>query len=209
MKINMMNIIILIIVAILGALFIFGIGSIISGYIESRNEFDPYDYADTSMHLHNEIQGFNSRFNSYSEMQTGSQVKALCNILISNANTYADEINKIPFVSYNDGNNINAWAVVYEKKIVEYNDFLNKLINMVEVKHNYYIVCSYSSTGVLRGISINYDKQNTKSNFSNIEKNKCEDIDEIFNVELTSGQLINYSKTMINENKYNDENEDR
>ncbi|MCR5186623.1 MAG: hypothetical protein K6D97_05865 [Clostridia bacterium] len=203
MKINMMNIIILVVVAILGALFIFGIGSIISDNwldVESRNEFDPYDYANTSKYLHNETQGLNRRFNSYSEIQTGSQVKALCNILISNANTYADEINKIPFVSYNDGNNINAWAVVYEKKIVEYNDFLNKLLNMVEVKHNYYIVCSYSSSGVLRGISINYDKQNTKSNFSNIEKNKCEDIDEIFNVELTSGQLINYSKTMINEN---------
>ena len=54
-----------------------------------------------------EIQSFNNQFDSYSGEQSGSNVKKLVERLIANANTYAEEVRKLPTVKvYKNGSTL-------------------------------------------------------------------------------------------------------
>lgn len=120
-----------------------------------------------------EIEGFNSTFTAYEGVQTGSNVKALLQRLIANANTYKEEPVKIPSVSYNAGTgeaesknkNYNGQyvAVTAENSTAIYVDFLNKLAKGMDLKHPYKVVLTSSTQGVIAGITINYDKDSTSN----------------------------------------------
>ena len=113
-----------------------------------------------------EIEGFNSTFTSYQGQQTGSNVKALINRLVANANTYAEEPAKIPCVSYNKGTgevgkneglDNKAVGVYVENQTALYLNFLSKLSQGMDLKHKYFLVMTNSTSGILSGITINYD----------------------------------------------------
>lgn len=123
-----------------------------------------------------EIEGFNSTFTSYEGVQTGSQVKALVNRLISNANTYKEEPAKIPCISYNSGEgeadqgknknlDTTGAAVVNENDTALYTKYLNVLSKGLDLKHPYRVVVTSSTEGVIAGITVNYDKGDNTENF--------------------------------------------
>ncbi|MCR5185982.1 MAG: hypothetical protein K6D97_02555 [Clostridia bacterium] len=129
-----------------------------------------------------EIEGFNSTFTSYQGEQTGSQVKALLNRLVANANTYAEEPAKIPCISYNtdDNNppaeigknsayNKQAYGVFVEGQTSAYLNFISKLSQGMDLKHKYYLVMTNSTSGVLSGITINYAKHSDTANDENFQ----------------------------------------
>ena len=125
-----------------------------------------------------EIEGFNSTFSSYEGVQTGSSVKALVGRLISNANTYKEEPAKIPSVSYNKGASESGKnsdqdkkyaAVTAENTTSNYVRFLNTITKGLDSKHPYRVVLTMSTEGVIAGITINYDKDNTDENFDPAE----------------------------------------
>jgi hypothetical protein len=125
-----------------------------------------------------EIEGFNSTFSSYDGVQTGSSCKALIGRLISNANTYKEEPAKIPSVSYNTSQTEGAEvgknslqsnkyaAVTAENDTADYVTFLNTLNKGFDSKHPYRVVLTMSTEGVIAGVTINYDKDDTRENFT-------------------------------------------
>lgn len=141
-----------------------------------------------------EIDGFNSVFNSYEGMQKGSQVKSLISRLIANANTYEDEPGKIPCVSYNtktnqeDANEIlsnQAYGVGENHKSYGYLAFLNELSRGIYNKGYYYVICTYTKKSITRGITINYVGMNDEPKDNNIQENfrfPNEEEDNLFNV---------------------------
>ena len=116
-----------------------------------------------------EIEGFNSTFTSYQGEQTGSNVKALINRLVANANTYSEEPAKIPAFSYNAGqqedaskNNRDdidnlAWGVRVEGETAGYLRYLSNVSRGLDLKHKYFVVMTMGSSGVVSGITVNYD----------------------------------------------------
>ncbi len=124
------------------------------------------------------IEGFNSAFTSYEGVQTGSQVKALINRLIANANTYEEEPTKIPALSYNAGidedlNNNgrpevdkHAWGVKYEDKTDGYLNYLSSVSKGLNLKHRYNVVITISEHEIVSGITINYDSESKEENFT-------------------------------------------
>ena len=125
-----------------------------------------------------EIEGFNSTFTSYQGEQTGSGVKALINRLIANANTYRDEPEKIPCISYNTidnnedankENNGQAYGVREPEETRGYLNYLSKISKGINLKHKYYLVMTLNNDGILRGITINYNKREEETQ---VEKEK-------------------------------------
>lgn len=141
-----------------------------------------------------EIEGFNSTFSSYEGVQTGSSCKALIGRLISNAKTYKEEPAKIPSVSYNtsqtnaevgknsDQDNTYA-AVTVENQTADYVTFLNTLNKGFDSKHPYRVVLTMSTEGVIAGVTINYDRDDTRENFS------PEDAGELHGVSTTAREF--------------------
>jgi len=127
-----------------------------------------------------EIEGFNSTFTSYQGEQPGSQVKALLNRLVANANTYAEEPAKIPCISYNTdengaekGKNADysgeAYGVLVENETSAYLNFISLLSQGMDLKHKYHVVMTNSTSGVLSGVTINYSKHATSTDDENFE----------------------------------------
>ena len=212
MKFNIKNIMILILTFIIGGLFIIAYGNYLSecypvdgvkrdkiilklfGVNVMRDSESSYS-GDTLVY------GFNSTFEPYEGIQMGSNVKALLNRLIANSNTYSEEPYKIPLISYKDENGIDAYGVLYENKIKGYLKMIGNLAqNTIELKHTYYVAFSYSSTGVLRGVSINYDSKDKNPNFINIENDLIKD------VKLLDGTNVKYDEMTIKEDETTDNN---
>ena len=118
------------------------------------------------------LDAFNSNFSSYEGAQTGSQVKALISRLCANAMTYEDEIGKIPCVSYNTEEGVDdpnkgisgqAYCVINDGEIDEYTKNLNELSDGMILKHTYYVKTTINKVGFIRGITINYSKEDKKN----------------------------------------------
>ena len=139
-----------------------------------------------------EVENYNSTFTSYLGIQTGSSIKALIGRIVSNANTYAEEPDNIPCISYNttedrdDENYYNASRIVtinddgnenvkignhspvgvnVEKLTNDYISFLKDLSKGIALKHAYSVVMTYNDLGKVAGITINYDKNSNIENF--------------------------------------------
>ena len=138
------------------------------------------DYSLSDEHEHNngcytpsEIEGFNSTFSYFEGTQTWSTIKALTNRLVANANTYQEEPDKIPSISYNskgDSDDKNAelnktfCEVGEENNIRVYLNYISLLAKQLDLKHKYRIIMSSNSEGRISGITISYDIESHEGN---------------------------------------------
>ena len=113
-----------------------------------------------------EINAFNSLFIMYEGEQTGSNIKSLILRLKSNANTYSDEREKVPYVYIDKPNETSneSFSVMFSKRsegdITEYVESLNELSSKIDTAHTYYVEMSYQDNGLIDYINISFDLQN-------------------------------------------------
>lgn len=114
-----------------------------------------------------EVDAFNNEFMSYEGKQQGSNIKSMIGRLISNANTYRDEPTKIPGVRFdkvsnsNDAGKNEMLAEVPEASVPKpYIDQLNKIRNMVEPKHQYWVTITNQDNGLIDALIVSYDANN-------------------------------------------------
>ena len=113
-----------------------------------------------------EIDAFNNQFTPYEGSRTGSQVKALMGVLISNVNTYKDSgYERIPGfyidVVNKEGSVANMNLVVGgEEDYSEYINALGKIRSSIESKHKYFVEITMQPSGLIGYINISYDENN-------------------------------------------------
>lgn len=101
-----------------------------------------------------EIDAFNMQFASYEGNEVpGSNVRVLLSKLAASAESYRDEEDKVPSISYESSDNI---ALMNYKigKIQDYKAFANEIRNGIKPKENYKVEVEYASTGLLRLVRI-------------------------------------------------------
>ena len=189
-----------VIVTILIFIWVFGIGSITAGVIKSV-ENDKKTYEPGSCSIYTEVDGFNSTFLSYAGKVNGSEVKALLQRLLANANTYKEEPSKIPCISYNtstgtnteDKNYLNdkyAYGVVNEGETAGYVEYICKLLKGIDLQHKYNVVCEKNRDGYIAGITVNYDENDKSSNFVVAEDEDNNTINGLNGIlELVDGEI--------------------
>lgn len=111
-----------------------------------------------------EIDAFNSQFMAYEGSQTGSMVKALCGILITNAEMYKDEVDKIPKLTIEDkineaGDEVADAVAESTEDVTEYMKSVAKIRQEVENKHTYFVTMHFNTDGVIDEITIYYEEQ--------------------------------------------------
>ena len=204
------------IILIISILWIFIGGSVTYKIYDSYKQSHPKrDHFAMST---SEIEGFNQIFIDYEGVQSGSQVKALMNRLFANANTYKDEPSKIPSISYNSSrknkdecelNQIDkiAYGVVNEGETGAYNKFINIFSKNLVLKHQYNVVITKNEDGLIAGITINYDKDCTSSNFIVSCEGEEKSINGLKGVtELVDGEIKTTSNYLDEINWKNSEN---
>lgn len=172
-----------IIASIIILIWVFGIGGLNAAILDN-NEFNKRDHCSGGGGAY-EIEGFNSMFTTYEGEQTGSQVKALLNRLITNSKTYEEDVSRIPSVSYNSSENeLNKnelndktyYAVANSDLVSNYKVYLDTLSKGIDLKHSYCIVMTMNGDGNVAGITINFDADNKSANFILPEKNETDTI---------------------------------
>ena len=105
-----------------------------------------------------EIEAFNSLFMIYGGEQTGTKLKALLGTLIANANTYSNDIEKIPEVTAEvlEGEEKTAKRPEEAGETEEYISVLAEIRNKFENKHAYSVEFEYSDGGLMNKIIIKY-----------------------------------------------------
>lgn len=109
-----------------------------------------------------ETKAFNSMYESYEGTQNGAQVKVLVGELITNADTYEDEVSKIPELTVidkvnKDGDDVqNAEKPQRTSDIEEYKENLVEIRNKIESKHTYNIELEYEDE-LVSEIKISYE----------------------------------------------------
>ena len=114
-----------------------------------------------------EIDVFNKQFDIYEGLQSGSQIKTLMGILLTNANTNKDEPTRIPGVGINkclntDKEQMHA-PVPESGDISQYIDIIGEIRNRLDKKHDYWVELSYQSNGLVDYITITYDPDNPEA----------------------------------------------
>ena len=121
-----------------------------------------------------DIEEFNSTFTAFQGEIKGDSVRNLCYRLISNANTYRFEPDKIPMVSYysnmasEDENYCfsNFFCEVEEEsKTEDYIQYLKLIAKYIDLKHKYFVIMTENTNSTIHGITINYDKEDAVENF--------------------------------------------
>ena len=140
-----------IVIVILPVIWIILVGTIVNFYIYASYIYGsntPDTATSEERHFYIEAEGFNALFTPYQGKQTGSQVKALINRLIANANTYKEEPERIPSVGYDLSEDSLDKAMCYsntacivdkENDTALYNKYLNELSRRLDLKHEYYV----------------------------------------------------------------------
>ena len=114
-----------------------------------------------------EIKAFNDQFTEYEGAQAGSNVKALIGILIANADTYRDEMEKIPSLCANDkthfgGNAFNCKRPGQANNTENYIKTLGQIRNNIEDKHTYWLEFTFGKNGLVDQIILNYNHDKLK-----------------------------------------------
>ena len=111
-----------------------------------------------------EIEAANNQFTGYAGSQTGSNVNAMITRLIANAQTYKDEVTRIPAVQFTQvvaTNTAGANASPSSNSDQQnYIDSLTSVKNRIENKHTYFVEFSYQTNGLIDYITVTYDAQN-------------------------------------------------
>lgn len=106
---------------------------------------------------------FNSKFTSYENAATGSQIKNMIGDLITTSSTYVDEPAKIVCLTFHDAV---SSKVQGENKVLRpdagdntnYVNTLGKIRNAVEPKHTYWVEFAYNGSGIIEEIIVYYNK---------------------------------------------------
>ena len=112
-----------------------------------------------------QIQSLNQAWLNYEGRQTGSQVKALINRLIANANNYREEPEKIVGISSYDStaagqNTATAlWdsAGATDATIDALIQNLNAAANSMQARHTYWVEPVYATNGLVVNFTITYN----------------------------------------------------
>ena len=121
-------------------------------------------------------EAFNANWTNYEGRLTGSQVKALINKLMSNANTYQEEAGKVITLVYNPGT-ANAYdatmpptgtayvPVTYTDTdadgtaLNDYIDLMNDAYSAIQARHVYFIdLNTNAQTSLIDTIVVHYDR---------------------------------------------------
>ncbi|MBR3614269.1 MAG: hypothetical protein IKL55_03730 [Clostridia bacterium] len=107
-----------------------------------------------------EIETFNAKYSIYEGEQTGSNVKSLIGVLISNSNSNKDENIKIPGVYFEEKGNskFKNSGLPENGENSTYIEALQNIKLSIENKHKYWIEVSYQNNGLIDYINISYDK---------------------------------------------------
>ena len=106
-----------------------------------------------------EIEAHNAEYIMYDGEQTGSNVKSLIRIIISNANLNKDEVTQIPGVYFEDienGENIDS-GLPENGDSTTYLEELQTIQSSIDAKHKYWIELNYQKNGLIDYINISYD----------------------------------------------------
>lgn len=106
-----------------------------------------------------EIEAHNAEYTMYDGEQTGANVKALCRIVISNANLNKDEVAQIPGIYFEDikhNENLDS-GLPEEGNTSEYLDAIQEIQSSVDTKHKYWVEVNYQKNGLIDYINISYD----------------------------------------------------
>ena len=108
-----------------------------------------------------EIETFNAKYTMYEGEQTGSNVKSLVGILISNAKTNVDENARIPGIYLENNDNAKKSfnsGIPENGENSAYIDALQGIRQQIDSKHKYWVEVNYQSNGLIDYINISYDK---------------------------------------------------
>lgn len=143
-----------------------GIGFLVVGIISTAMSF--YNSASNSIInatetlSTQEVKAFNDTFTTYEGSQEGSNIRALITRLISNANTYQDEPEKIPGVRADketaNGREVEA-EVPQDSEISEYVNSLIEIRTNIDTKHEYWVTITKQENGFIDAIIITYDAE--------------------------------------------------
>ena len=108
-----------------------------------------------------EIEAFNSQWTNYEGTLTGSQVKAMINKLIANANTYKEEEEKVVGLTYPENGTSNTQNVIINyasvnDSVSNYIGNLNTAYSAIKAKHNYTVSLDFGGTPLVRQIIVTY-----------------------------------------------------
>lgn len=100
-----------------------------------------------------EKEAFNNQFESYNNIQAGSQVNRLISIVNSNAQTNRDDPQKIPSVVFFKDNETNSGEVIFDTKVSydnstdinEYTKAVSNIRKNINSREKYYVKCERSS----------------------------------------------------------------
>ena len=124
-----------------------------------------------------EVLAFNDEFMIFEGEQTGSNIKSMLGKLISNANEYKYDQNRVPKIKFdkvyiNDEAEVLEAEVTEDSEIEDYIDSLNKIRNKVESKHRYWVNFTYQADGLIDEIYVNYEpKEQSDVSFEEFDGN--------------------------------------
>ena len=94
-----------------------------------------------------EKNAFNAQFENYEGSQSGTQIKSLINLLLSNLETYKEEGAKVPSIEFSGATTPTYDSVSYSDTS-DYDDYVNHLNQNrsdIKAKHTYTVDFTYSS----------------------------------------------------------------
>lgn len=107
-----------------------------------------------------EIEAYNVKYTMYEGEQTGSNVKSLVGVLISNASTNEDENTRIPGLYIENNGEYLDSGLPEDGEISPYLNALQEIRQNLESKHKYWVEVSYQKNGLIDYINVSYDKTN-------------------------------------------------
>lgn len=153
-----------------------------------------------------EIEALDSNFMLYEGLQKGSQVRDLIQKLISNAEFYEEEPEKIPSVKYvtsifddtdardwqesDDGGKITSKEDDTEWQ-EKYSDALLTLLVDIDYSHPYFIKINTDDNGLVSEVIIRYDNKNLEND--NIDDNSNGGYDDIESMNTQEIEAFNSS----------------
>ena len=108
-----------------------------------------------------EIDAHNNQYILYEGKQSGSKIKSLISILISNSKTNSNEIVKIPGVYLQVDKKGLDTGIPQDGDNTSYKATLEQIRKTVDIKHNYWIELSFQDNGLVDYLTISYDENNT------------------------------------------------
>lgn len=115
-----------------------------------------------------EIQTFNEPFESYEGRQIGTSVKALLNKVITSNTQNAGAVDRLPVVVYKKGSGAYADNTITPNSSNTKTSDIATLRDNIANSHYYLVKFHIASNGLINGIAIHYDSNNTSDMFSGV-----------------------------------------